>query len=428
MTPMDKRRGHHETARMIIDRLEEKGPATPRQLRDELGVHKNTVNRNLREILFKKLGIVERLENDRYGLRWHLPEEDRVKLHYSRTKRKLRRNPTPEEMAGLIKEAPEEARRLLFKYIPFYREPDQDEISSAASEVWEMVVWGGLSGQPKIKKEQRLKTKKELFDMGVSKAAIDGIAIETFDMIMNKDPSISLKEARRYIEEFPEMKPRISETRDGGRLSSRIEWSEDVKTILHSSYQWRGRSEVQVPKKLDVKLYRRYQEFIDKNTDYALARIGDMAKTSAPTQEAVDDLLGWIDPPETRSRALEALCSFCKNGLEVGQLDEDARKKIAHSLLETFFGETSDDTMYEDALKIIGMVDVRDEEAVAKCQRFIGSSLRKGGHDLRIMKLGGWLAKDPKLRDGLIKISEDIMAGAEDDRVSELCKRFIKSI
>jgi DNA-binding MarR family transcriptional regulator len=413
---------------MIIDRLEEKGPATPKQLRDELGVHKNTVNRNLRKILFKKLGIVERLENDRYGLRWHLPEEDRVKLHYSRTKRKLRRNPTPEEMAGLIKEAPEEARRLLFKYIPFYREPDQNEISLAASEVWKMIVWGGLSGQPKIKKEQRLKTKKELFDMGVSKAAIDGIAIETFDMIMNKDPSIPLEEARRYIEEFPEMKPRITETRDGGRLSSKIEWPEDVKKILHSSYQWRGRSEVQVPRRLDEKLYRRYREFIDKNADYALGRIGEMARDSAPTQETIDDLLRWIAAPETRSRALDALSSFCKNGLEVGQLDEDARIKIAHSLLETFFGDTSDDTMYEDALKIIEMVDVRDEETVAKCKRFIGSSLRKGGHDLKIMKLGGWLAKDPMLREGLIKISEDIMAGAEDDRVSELCKRFIRSI
>jgi DNA-binding MarR family transcriptional regulator len=405
---------------MIINRLEEKGPATPKQLRDELGVHKNTVNRNLREILFKKLGIVERLENDRYGLRWHLPEEDRVKLHHSRTKRKLRRNPTPDEMAGLIKEAPDEARRLLFKYIPFYREPDQDEISSAASEVWEMVVWGGLSGQPKIK--------KKLFDLGVSKAAIDGIAIETFDMVISKDPAIPLEEARRYIEEFPEMKPRISETRDGGRLSSKIEWPEDVKRILHSSYQWRGRSEVQVPKKLDVKLYRRYREFIDKNTDYALARIGEMARTSAPTQEAVDDLLGWIDPPETRSRALDALNTFCKNGLEVDKLDDDAREKIAHSLLDSFFGETSDDTMYEDALKIIEMVDVRDEEVVAKCQRFIGSSLRNGGHDLKLVKLGGWLAKDPKLRDGLIDLSEDVMAGAEDDRVSELCKRFIKSI
>ena len=153
-----------------------------------------------------------------------------------------------------------------------------------------------------------------------------------------------------------------------------------------------------------------------------------MARESAPTQETIGDLLRWIAAPKTRSRALEALGSFSKNGLEVGQLNEDARKKISHSLLETFFGETSDDTMYEEALKIIEMVDARDEEAVAICQRFIGSSLRKGGPDLKIMKLGGWLAKDPKLRDGLINISEDIMAGAEDDRVSELCKRFIRSI
>ncbi len=247
-------------------------------------------------------------------------------------------------------------------------------------------------------------------------------------MVMSKDPAIPLKEARRYIEEFPEMKPVIYETRDGGRLSSKIEWPEDVKKILPSSYQWRGLSEVQVPKKLDVKLYRRYREFIDKNADYALARIGEMARGSAPTPQAIDDLLGWIAAPETRSRALEALSSFCKNGLEVDKLDDDAREKIAHSLLDSFFGEKSDDIMYEEALKIIEMVDVRDEEVVAKCKRFIGSSLRKGGHDLKIMKLGGWLAKDPKLRDGLIELSEDVMARAEDDRISELCKRFIRSI
>jgi Mn-dependent DtxR family transcriptional regulator len=112
MVTMTERREHYEVARKIIDRLEEKGPATPKQLRDELVVHKNSVNRNLRGILLKKLGIVEKLDNDKYGLKWHLPEEDEVKLHYHRTKRKLKRNPTPEEMAGLIKESPDDARRV----------------------------------------------------------------------------------------------------------------------------------------------------------------------------------------------------------------------------------------------------------------------------------------------------------------------------
>jgi len=418
---MNKRLKNYEAARMIIDRLEEKGPATPKQLRDELGVPKNSVYRNLRVMLHEKLGIVERLDNDKYGLKWHLPEEDEVKLHYHRTKRKLKRNPTPEEMAGLIKEAPDDARRLLFKYIPFYREPDQNEISSAASEVWNMIVWGGLYG--------KFKTKKNWFETGVTKVAIDGIDQETFDQIMNGEPPVQLDEAIHYLESFPEMGPRIISDKEGARIWYKIEWTDDVKNILHPSYPWRKRFEVLLPRRLDLKLYRRYKNFLDRNSDYALARISEMARRCVPSQGVIDDLLIWMEGPEKSYHALTALDYFCKNGLEVDQLDEETQRKVANSLLDSFFGETSsDDLMYGSALEIIEMLDVRDGEVSTKSKELVLSSLRGGSDEIRCRKLGEWLARDPGLRDELIEGLEDIMDDAENDRVAKLCKSFIKSI
>lgn len=410
---------------MIIDRLEEKGPATQKQLIDELGIPKNTMNNNIRNILFKKLGIVLKLDNDKYGLKWHIPEEDEVKFHYHKMSRKLKRNPTPEEMAGLIKKDPSDARRLLFKYIPLYREPDRNEISSAASEVWDMIVWGGLYG--------KFKTKKNWFEMRVSKVVVTGIDESTFDKIMNSEPPVQLAEAGRYLEDFPEMGPTITSKKDGARMLYKTEWDDDVKNVLrpllHSYHFWRKRFEVQLPRRLDEKLYRRYREFLNRNEDYALARITEMAEKCAPSQDALDDLLKWMGSPKNGHQALMALRYFCKNGLEVGQLDDETQKKIANSLLDAFFsGKPSDDQRYEPAMEIIAMLDVREDGVVSKSKEIILSSLRKGSDENRIQELKQWLAQDPKLRGELIEGAEAVMMDSEDDRVARLCKSFIKSI
>lgn len=246
---------------------------------------------------------------------------------------------------------------------------------------------------------------------------------------MNGDPPIHLDEARRYLEDFPEIGPRIIYDKDGAWVSYKIEWTDDVKNILHSSYLWRKRFEVLIPKRLDGNLYRRYKDFLDRNGDYALARISEMAIRCIPSQEAMDDLLIWMEEPEKRYHALTALSYFCKNGLEVDHLDEETQRKVANSILDSFFGETSsDDLMYEQALEIIEMLDVRDEEVVAKSKEFIRSSLRKGLDDDRLRKLGQWLARDPRLKKELIEGVEDVMIDSKNDRVAKLCKSFIKSI
>ena len=52
----------YEASRMIIERLE-KGPATPKQLSDELRISSSTVMRNLR-VFLPSLGLIVKLPNE----------------------------------------------------------------------------------------------------------------------------------------------------------------------------------------------------------------------------------------------------------------------------------------------------------------------------------------------------------------------------
>jgi hypothetical protein len=72
---------------------------------------------------------------------------------------KLLRNPRPEELAGMIKKSPSEARDLLFKYIPGYREPTQEEILSSEKVLWKTIALGIT-----------LPSKNDLFKRGIIKA------------------------------------------------------------------------------------------------------------------------------------------------------------------------------------------------------------------------------------------------------------------
>jgi hypothetical protein len=255
---------------------------------------------------------------------------------------------------------------------------------------------------------------------------------ETFDRITIGEPSVELDEARRYLEDIPEMGPRITSKRDGTRISYKIEWTDDVENtlhpLMHSSSFWRKRFEVQLPRRLDQRLYRRYKQFLGRNGDYVLARISELAEKSAPSQEAIDDILRWMKSPENGHQALTALEYFCKNGLEVGQLDDETQTKIVNSLLDAFFYKMSKDQVYEPALEIIRMLNVKDGDVATKSKELILSSLKSGLDDMRYRKLGQSLARDPRLREALIRGAEDVMFDSDDDRVKKLCKSFIKSI
>ena len=150
----------YEASRMIIERLE-KSPATPKQLSDELKILYGTVMNNLRTYL-PSLGLIVKLPNGKYAMRWILPEEYEIKKAYHQLQKKLVRSPTPEEISGLIRRSPGESRSLLFKYIPNYLEPDQGEISSSARAIFELIVAGKLD----------LHSKKYWFEKGIKKVTL----------------------------------------------------------------------------------------------------------------------------------------------------------------------------------------------------------------------------------------------------------------
>jgi len=119
-----------DAAKKILERLK-KGPTTPKQLQDDLCLSHSTVFHNLRKdsILFK-LGLIEQLEDGKYAAKGSSSEEARIRESYSSLRRKLLRNPSSEELAGQIQKTPATTKVLLFKYIPEYREPAEDEIAS----------------------------------------------------------------------------------------------------------------------------------------------------------------------------------------------------------------------------------------------------------------------------------------------------------
>ena len=363
-----------------------------------------------------------KLPAGKYALKWHLPDEYKVKDCYNNMKCKLLRNPTPQEISGLIKERPNEARDLLFKYIPGYREPTEEEISSATNKVLGMVIlgaWDELSS-PNIK--------KEWFEQGIDKVIIEGIDQASFNELLENKSLISLDETRSYLEDFPEMKPKISRDREDTQISYKIEWPDDINNLLYSSDHWSQQFEVRVPKRFDQEKYQKYKALLDRNGDYALTRISKMASGYSLSQEVINDLLGWTEDLKKRYGALDALRYFCKNGLEVDQLDEKTQKRVVYSLLDSFFADKSNSYAYENALEIIEMLDVRNKVVAAKSIEFISWALRKKERDGRYQKLGEWLAKDPCVREELIEGMENVMANTEDDQVALSCKMFVKSI
>ena len=113
---------------LIVKYLAENGPASYDDLSINIPLPKRTVEYDIRNILLKRFGLVKKLPNDKYSLIWY--EEDKYAIENLR--RKLLRNPRSEELAGLIKKTTWEAKDLLYKYIPGYREPTEDEIEGRA--------------------------------------------------------------------------------------------------------------------------------------------------------------------------------------------------------------------------------------------------------------------------------------------------------
>ena len=180
---MEKRKAKKgEAIKIVLDRLE-KGPATPSVLEDDLGLNHSAVMNILRDSIPAKIGLIKQLSDGKYAVKWHSSEENDVKSSYNLLKRKLLREPTPEEISGLIKCVPNHARDLLFKYIPGYREPTVNEIALSSRNLYKTIVWGSIEPL----------RKSELYEKDIFKLIAKGIDKETLNEILRKQ-AISLFE------------------------------------------------------------------------------------------------------------------------------------------------------------------------------------------------------------------------------------------
>lgn len=123
---------------LIIKYLGDNGPASYEKISKDLGMKQGTVESAVRNVLLKKHGLVKKLPNDKWALKWYVDDEETARI----LKMKLLRNPQPEELAGIIKRSIADARELLVKSISGYREPTDEEITSSAKVLWMKIVSG----------------------------------------------------------------------------------------------------------------------------------------------------------------------------------------------------------------------------------------------------------------------------------------------
>jgi len=187
----DRKRG--DAPFLIVKYLAENGPASYEDLSKNIPLPLRTVEYGIRKILFERFELVKKLSNDKYALKWYEEEKEVI----VNLKRKLLRNPQPEELAGLKRMTIGEAKDLLSRHIPGYREPTEEEMTSSAKTLWKILAWGGL----------HLPSKKELAEKGIINVTVEGIDQETLDELFEENPSFFLAEANDYLKDFPGLKP-----------------------------------------------------------------------------------------------------------------------------------------------------------------------------------------------------------------------------
>lgn len=63
-----------EAIKKIMDRLE-RGPATPKELEDDLGIGHSTINHVLHHSIASKIGLFKQLDNGKYAVKWYSSED-----------------------------------------------------------------------------------------------------------------------------------------------------------------------------------------------------------------------------------------------------------------------------------------------------------------------------------------------------------------
>jgi len=403
-------------AKRILERLEQ-GPARPKELENELHIAHSSVMYTIRDSELATSGVIFQFTDGKnagkYGVKYALgqsTEEDEIKKSYELQRRKLHRNPTPSELAFLIKKTPSEAKDALFKFIPRYREPTEDEMASSAKTLFKMLIWSSLN----------LPSKKGFFEKRVTNVVVEGIDQETLDEILEQKPTISLDDAKKYIIEFPEMKPDISQVDESNKVIYKVKWSEEAKSALSAIDTWNDVAEIRIPKRYDDREDKfRFSGGSDYDEYY---HAKELAEIYVPSQGIIDRLIEMIGLPHHQCEVLQVLKKFCQNALKVEQLNENNKEKIFLALSDFVFSkyfpdihdyEKGSDEIKERniAFDIIEMLDVRTKDGIDIAMGFVNSYLigpeNYEGPD--IDKVVKWLAKDPDLRGKLEKKIEDLL-------------------
>ena len=416
---------------MIVKYLAENGPASYEDLSKNIPLPLRTVEYGIRKILFKRFELVKKLSNDKYALKWYDEEKDVIE----NLKRKLLRNPQPDELAGLIKKTPEEAKAQLLLHIPGYREPTEEEITSSAKTLWKILAWGGL----------RLPSKKELAEKGIINVIVEGIDQETLDELFKENPSFFLAEANNYLKDFSGLKPTKVCLKKGKSIIYKMQWSDEAKRMMHNINLWKATACCEIPFKYITE--KSEKPFGGEDIGASLEIAEKLAEIYSPSQYVIDFLLKWSVKDHGDCNVLGTMKQFIKNGLEVGQLDEKIKERIASELANAAFifylNEytsnlyfSKDNNERNIALDIIDVIDVRDETAVSIAMDYVREQLGiielspddKPTRGPDIDKVVKWLAKDAILLEELTNEIDKLMKEANEIWQVDLCKRLLEII
>jgi hypothetical protein len=410
----DRKRG--DAPFLILKYLGENGPTSYEKISKDLEISQSTVENRIRKILIERHGLVRKLPNDKFALKWYTDEEDTANT----LKKKLLRNPLPEELAGLIRKSRSEAKDVLIKYLPGYREPTSDEMASSAKTLYKMIILGALE----------LPSKKKLFEKGIIGLSVEGIDQETLTDILEKRTSIDLNNAKSYLAEFPETRPEITFTEKHNWISCRVKWGEDVRMLLGSIDSWKQTAEIRIPWKYDKR--NQGGRLGGRDIVSALEIAEELADLYVPSEKIIGFLLDVAVEPHGDLIVLATLKKYCQNALEVGQLDEKVKDLLIPRLIEAAFftGDRNDFKERNIAFDIIEMLEARNEDIVDISSDYLDEWLNETPDDFPDAKMpegpdayriAKWLSKDQNLRVELEQKLEDLIKKAE---YSEQVSRF----
>ena len=398
----------------ILDMLEGEPPLLPKQLEDKLGLHHSSVMSTLRDSSLAKIGLIIQLDNGKYTVKWHEPEENKIKEAFTFFRRKLLRNPSPEEVAGQIRKSPAECRDLLFRYITGYREPTEDGITSSSIALQRMIAKSAWI------MEKLPVNKKQWFEKGIEKAVISGINKRTYEEIVHNHSNFSLDDARTYFREFPELRSKIISLQEGSTIFYSLEFSEAARDVLHLIQPLEQSTEILVPRKFENPSFGRCE---NEYEEFEFAKI--YADKYVLPQETMNRIIKLVGLPHNEIDVLITLKKFCQNAIEVDQLYPATKERIVSKLLEIAFHmhddlrrdyEKASDAQKEinEAFEIIEFLDVRNEIVIETAMKYLKEILnfpdnpdRPNGPDG--FKVGKWLARDPSLKDSIVVHTKNLM-------------------